>query len=218
MGLTMKDKKALTQELARRYRGSDRKQKTTILDEFVSTTGYRRKYAIHLLANWGKSKTRVIDGELVNLVVGRPKKQKRVGRVIYGDDVRAAVKELWTLFDYMCGKRLVVLIRMNIEALTHESELCLEKEVKKQLMSISAATHRSDPETRAREDPIQEPRPYPSRSDPQAPDPYSNLLSLGREIARILRIRHRRPRWRQRSRRVLLHPQCNRCLFWLGGA
>ena len=54
MGLTMKDKKALTQELARRYRGSDRKQKTTILDEFVSTTGYRRKYAIHLLANWGK--------------------------------------------------------------------------------------------------------------------------------------------------------------------
>ena len=84
MGLTMKDKKALTQELARRYRGSDRKQKAAILDEFVNTTGYGRKYAIHLLSNWGKSKTRVINGELVNLVVGRPKERKRTGRVIYG--------------------------------------------------------------------------------------------------------------------------------------
>ena len=140
MGLTMKDKKALTQELARRYRGSDRKQKAAILDEFVNTTGYGRKYAIHLLSNWGKSKTRVINGELVNLVVGRPRERKRTGRVIYGEDVRAAVKELWKFFDYMCGKRLVVLIRMNIEALMLEPELSLEKEVKNQLMSISAAT------------------------------------------------------------------------------
>ena len=140
MGLTMKDKKALTQELARRYRRSDRKRKTAILDEFVKTTGYQRKYAIHLLANWGKSKTRIIDGELVNLVVGRPKKRKRVGRVIYGADVKVAVKELWEFFDYMCGKRLVVLIRMNIEALVRELELSIDKEVKRQLLSISAAT------------------------------------------------------------------------------
>ncbi|MDP7269460.1 MAG: transposase family protein [Pirellulales bacterium] len=136
----MKDKKALTQELARRYRRSDRKRKTAILDEFVKTTGYQRKYAIHLLANWGKSKTRIIDGELVNLVVGRPKKRKRVGRVIYGADVKVAVKELWEFFDYMCGKRLVVLIRMNIEALVRELELSIDKEVKRQLLSISAAT------------------------------------------------------------------------------
>ena len=140
MGLTMKDKKALTQELARRYRRSDRKHKTAILDEFVKTTGYRRKYAIHLLANWGKSKTRIIDGELVNIVVGRPKKRKRVGRVIYGAEVKAAVKEIWEFFDYMCGKRLVVLIRMNIEALVSEPELSIDKEVKRQLLSISAAT------------------------------------------------------------------------------
>ena len=140
MGLTMKDKKALTQELARRYRRSDRKHKTAILDEFVKTTGYRRKYAIHLLANWGKSKTRIIDGELVNIVVGRPKKRKRVGRVIYGAEVKAAVKEIWEFFDYMCGKRLVVLIRMNIEALVSEPELSIDKEIKRQLLSISAAT------------------------------------------------------------------------------
>ena len=218
MGLTMKDKKALTQELARRYRGSDRKQKTTILDEFVSTTGYRRKYAIHLLANWGKSKTRVIDGELVNLVVGRPKKRKRVGRVIYGDDVRAAVKELWTLFDYMCGKRLVVLIRMNIEALTHESELCLEKEVKKQLMSISAAT--IDRILKPEREKIRFKSRARTRPGPilKHQIPIRTFYPWDERIARILRIRHRRPRWRQRSRRVLLHPQCNRCLFWLGGA
>ena len=140
MGLTMKDKKALTQELAKRYRRSDRKQKTAILDEFIKTTGYRRKYAIHLLANWGKRKTRVIDRELVSVVVGRPKKQKRVGTVTYGESVPAAVTELWKFFDSMCGKRLVVLIRMNIELLMHQPELCIDGEVKKKLMSISAAT------------------------------------------------------------------------------
>ena len=140
MGLTMKDKKALTQELAKRYRRSDRKQKTAILDEFIKTTGYRRKYAIHLLANWGKRKTRVIARELVSVVVGRPKKQKRVGTVTYGESVPAAVTELWKFFDYMCGKRLVVLIRMNIELLMHQPELCIDGEVKKKLMSISAAT------------------------------------------------------------------------------
>ena len=51
MGLDMKMKKKLTEETAKRYCTAGKKQKTKILDEFIATTGYNRKYAIHVLKN-----------------------------------------------------------------------------------------------------------------------------------------------------------------------
>lgn len=140
MGLTMKEKKALTTELARQYRRSNHTGKTAILNEFVLTTGYNRKYAIHLLSNWGKKTIRIINGKMVNVVIGKAKKRKRTGHRIYGVDVQEAVKQLWKFFDYMCGKRLVVLIRMNIEILMYQPEFDISETVKQQLISISAAT------------------------------------------------------------------------------
>lgn len=140
MGLSMKEKKALTQVLAKRYRKGSRDQKKRILDEFVKTTGYNRKYAIHLLINWGRTICRHIDGEFVKLKVGRPKKRKRKGRRIYTDATRKALKEIWKFFDYMCGKRLVWLIRTNIELLRHEPEFLIDEDVQRQLEKISAST------------------------------------------------------------------------------
>ena len=49
MGLDMKTKKKLSEETAKRYCTAAKKQKTKILDEFIATTGYNRKYAIHVL-------------------------------------------------------------------------------------------------------------------------------------------------------------------------
>ena len=51
MGLDMKTKKKLSEETAKRYCTAAKKQKTKILDEFIATTGYNLKYAIHLLKN-----------------------------------------------------------------------------------------------------------------------------------------------------------------------
>ena len=51
MGLDMKTKKKLTEETTKRYCTTGRKQKIKIIDEFTATTGYNRKYAIHLLKN-----------------------------------------------------------------------------------------------------------------------------------------------------------------------
>ena len=51
MGLDMKTKKKLSEETAKRYCTADKKHKTKIIDEFVATTGYNRKYAIHILKN-----------------------------------------------------------------------------------------------------------------------------------------------------------------------
>ena len=70
MGLTMSEKRALTEEVVRRYRRAGKKQKGVILGEFVESTGYQRKYAIHLLNSWGRTRVVRIDGQLVKLVVG----------------------------------------------------------------------------------------------------------------------------------------------------
>ena len=51
MGLDMKTKTKLTEETAKRYCTASKKNKTKILDEFIATTGYNRKYAIHVLKN-----------------------------------------------------------------------------------------------------------------------------------------------------------------------
>jgi hypothetical protein len=137
----MREKRSITRETALRYRKSDKKGKKTILDEFVRTTEYNRKYAIHLLSNWGKEQVRMVDGQAVKLVVGAPKKhKKRKGTPIYDEAVREALKKIWQTFDYMCGKRLVVLLRMNMDLLYEEQEFAISGEVREKLMSISAST------------------------------------------------------------------------------
>jgi hypothetical protein len=45
MGLTMKEKKAVTRQIRSRYQKSKRKEKSDILNEFIQLTGYNRKYA-----------------------------------------------------------------------------------------------------------------------------------------------------------------------------
>ena len=141
MGLTMKEKRALTQEIARRYRRTGKKEKRMILNEFTRTTGYNRKYAIHLLANWGKKRIQMIDGKPVQFVVGKLKKRKKGrGTVIYDEPVQKAIRRLWEFFDYMCGKRLAVLIRMNLTLLLQDPELSIDTSVKDKLLTISPAT------------------------------------------------------------------------------
>jgi hypothetical protein len=106
MGLTMRQKRAVTGVTARRYRKADKAGKKRILDELTQTTGYNRKYAIHLLATWGKETVQLVDGAPVRLVVGAHRKRTpRVRPRRYGEPVRQALAKIWELFDYMCGKR-----------------------------------------------------------------------------------------------------------------
>jgi len=141
VGLTMREKKSITRETALRYRKANKKDKQTILDEFTRTTGYHRKYAIRMLANWGKEKFRRVDGRAIRFIVGQPAKgKKRLGRRLYDERVREAVRTLWQLFDYMCGKRLAVIIRLNIAMLHREAELGIDEAVRQKLLTISPAT------------------------------------------------------------------------------
>ena len=67
MGLTMGQRKALTREMAARYRGASRPQKKAMLDEFVELHGCTRHYAGWLLRMWGKTVFERRDGELVKI-------------------------------------------------------------------------------------------------------------------------------------------------------
>ena len=51
MGLTMREKNAVTSQMAPKYRQLRKKQKGEMLDTFLELTGYNRKYAIFLLQN-----------------------------------------------------------------------------------------------------------------------------------------------------------------------
>jgi hypothetical protein len=141
MGLTMREKKALTKEIAARYRQEPKSGKQAILDEFCRTTGYHRKYAVELLNSWGKKKIRVVDGRLVELIVGESRKPKKRNRDrVYDEAVHASLRKIWELFDYQCGKRLVVLMRANMEVLKAKPELAIDETVAAKLCRISAAT------------------------------------------------------------------------------
>ena len=141
MGLKMSSKRDLTEQHAQRYRRAGRKQKGRILDEFVKSTGYKRKYAILLLNWWGGTRVVRIDGKLVKLVVGRARPAQRRQRPRrYDQEVLAPLKLIWYVFDCMCGKRLVVVLRTMLPMLESFGEIELTASVRGKLQTISAAT------------------------------------------------------------------------------
>jgi hypothetical protein len=112
MGLTMQEKKALTREISKRYQKAEKKGKTDILDELVKTTGYNRKYILHVLANWGKTTTVRMSGETIRLKVSPRKRKKGGGRKpVYTDEFAAVLRAIWIFFWYRCGKILAPFIR-----------------------------------------------------------------------------------------------------------
>jgi hypothetical protein len=143
MGLGMNERKKVSNEVSGRYQAADKKGKTKILDEFVATTGYKRKYAIHILTNWGKTQLAQVDGDTIKLKAGKPKRPRKPGGgrpKKYGEDAIAVVCRVWEFFDYQCGKLLVPLIRLMIEFLTAEAEFGITPEIRAQLLTLSAAT------------------------------------------------------------------------------
>jgi hypothetical protein len=75
----MHTKRTITAVTAQRYRAAGRKGKTAILDEFTATTGYNRKYALHILANWGRTGLTQAEGKTVKLKAAGPKRKRKPG-------------------------------------------------------------------------------------------------------------------------------------------
>ena len=99
MRLNMNERRTLVKVFVEKYRQARKKDKGILLDEFIELTGYSRSYASRALR----------DFKMVRAV-----RKKRPARIIYDADVRLALEKVWTVLDYVCGKRLVaVLLRCS---------------------------------------------------------------------------------------------------------
>ena len=139
MGLSMQEKKALTREVSKRYQKAEKKEKTVILSELVNTTGYNRKYILHVLANWGKTVAVRLDGETVRLKASPGKRRKGGGRKPkYTGDFVIVLRKIWAFFSYRCGKILAPFMREHMDFL--EQPFHLTEKDKELLFSASPST------------------------------------------------------------------------------
>ena len=128
MGLDMKTRNKICKEIYRRYQKAGKKGKAKILDEYAQTLGYNRDYLAWLLTNWGKTRYAHCGGKSVKFVAQEPVKGRRKapggGRPEkYHAAFVEALKAVWELFDYQCGKLLAPLIRGMIGFLVIEFNL-----------------------------------------------------------------------------------------------
>ena len=84
MGLIMKEKRAVSREVAKRYHSARKKERGRILDEFIQIVGYTRCYASYILRNWGrKIILRAKGGGRIILLGDERKKIKRQKERVY---------------------------------------------------------------------------------------------------------------------------------------
>jgi hypothetical protein len=122
-------KAELVQVLGIQYRKSTKIEKTQILDQFISVSGYHRKHAIRLLkGETGSQNNRNNSGK-----IGQ-------SRRIYNEAVKEALIVLWEAADRICGKRLKAILPSLVDAMERHGHLNLDSELRKQLLKISAAT------------------------------------------------------------------------------
>jgi len=140
--LTMREKKALTAEIQDRYNKATKKVKGRILDEFCQVTGYNRTYAARILRLMAG---KVIGyqrsgGRKIKYVIGKRKKKRRSRPRIYTHDVFLALRKIWTIFDFICGKRLAPFMAEAVKKLEKHKEIDLTADVRDKLLMISAST------------------------------------------------------------------------------
>ena len=139
MGLTMSQRKAITAATVERYRRATRRQKAALLDEFVRMHGCTRHHAGWVLRMWGKTVFERRDGQLVAVVVGQRRPRRRSARH-YDERVATAVRRVWHLFGFLCGKRLVAVLRTQLPVLEKFGELDCDPDTRRKLTTISSAT------------------------------------------------------------------------------
>jgi hypothetical protein len=141
MALTMREKKAVTKEVAKRYNRVKKKEKGKILDELVVLTGYNRCYASFVLRNWNRKL--IIPPNNSNVLIpieDKRHKTKRSKTRIYDEKVLVALKQIWSICDCICGKRLAPYLPEIIPILIQHEELVIDNVTKEKLLRVSAAT------------------------------------------------------------------------------
>jgi len=137
MRLTMKARKTVTKAFATQYQRACKGDKGLLLNQFLESTGYNRHYAAWLLRHHGKrvalGPNVVMEGDVrVRLARSHPS--------VYDAEVLKALKKVWEMMDYLCGKRLAAALPKVVPHLASLGELRVKASVRKRLVAVSAAT------------------------------------------------------------------------------
>jgi hypothetical protein len=122
--MTIKSRRELVTAVTPRYGAARGKERERILDEFVASTGYNRKYAIHLLRHPPSER--------------RPQKRRRSRQ--YNAKVEWALVDVWKVANCIAAKRLVPCLQDFVEALERHGELHFAPETRTLLLSMSIST------------------------------------------------------------------------------
>lgn len=125
VAMSYRTRRELLIQIKPRYREAENKQKKSILDEFVASTGSSRKYAIRLLC----SKNHFLSKEI-----------KRPRAKYYGTEDQEVIKLAWSATNYIAAKRLAPFLKEIVPALERHGHIKLEDESRNRITSISAAT------------------------------------------------------------------------------
>ena len=146
MGLTMKEKQAVTKQLALTYKRAGKKEKGKILDTVIELAGYNRSYAARGLRQRARPKVLgrgKVGGVNITLVEDERTKRKRKPRKRprkYDKEVVVALRKVWVICDCICGKRLGPYLPEIVPVLERLDELKIADEVRKKLIEVSPAT------------------------------------------------------------------------------
>jgi hypothetical protein len=125
MGLTLAERRAITETTATRYRAASKRGKGLILDELCANTGWHRSHARKALKT-------ALAPTVLSMRGPRPVK--------YGPEVIAALTVCWTVLGMPAGKRLAPMLTELVAVLRHFGELVISDETAALLVSMSAAT------------------------------------------------------------------------------
>jgi hypothetical protein len=122
--MSRRSKRELLEEIRPRYLKAKKHEKQVMLDEFVATTGYHRKYAIRILRH------------------GRPRSSgKRHGLAkVYQGEVVVALEQIWEVCGRICSKRLHPFLPEMVKVLERWGELQLRPETRALLLRMSCST------------------------------------------------------------------------------
>jgi hypothetical protein len=122
--MSQRSKREMIEAIRPRYIKAKKAGKQHILDEFIATTGYHRKYAIRVLKHGPKPKG-----------IKKPGRRKK-----YQGEVVNALEQVWEIYGRICSKRLHPFLSEGVAILERCHELSVTPEIKHLLLSMSPAT------------------------------------------------------------------------------
>lgn len=123
--MSQRSRRELVEVVHPRYLKANKAEKKAILDEFIASTMYHRKYAIRLLKQ-GLRPRRLKSNK------GRTK--------VYQGEVVVALEQIWNICGRICSRRLHPFLPEMVRVLERCQELILSEEIKSLLLGMSRAT------------------------------------------------------------------------------